>query len=509
MEEKNRNFSLASFKKASSAMVTKNESTYGGYNNWGGSRLLQEKIKDYSLNQIEEIINSGSLVEQQKLSRNYFYKDGFYKQIIIYYATLLKYVGILVPELNLGQSLSTKSNKSKYNKAMNFINNFNIQNFCTNCALRALIDGSYYGIIYKNNTGNFTILDLPSGYACSRFKDIQGRDMVEFNISYFDKILKKEDRDSALLAYPNFVSRQYSKWKKGKLKDPWIIIPADFSICFSFFDGRPLLLNIIPSTIKYNTAVDTEIERDLDEIRKILVQKVPHLQDGRLVFEPEEAEEMHSAAVGMLKNNKNISVLTTYTDVDSIVSKTSSDSASSTLDRLQQNIYSQAGVSGQVFSSTGSSTLETAVKNDMALMMYLANNMATFITSLLNKEYGNNNLKFKYMILPISYYNEDKYVTNSFKLASSGYSFLVPAIAMGINQKDLVSLKDLENDILELDKKLIPLSSSYTQSSNDSNNNKENTEVKNEIGRPKKEQEDKQDNTIQKEESLDNQVGGK
>lgn len=507
MEENNRNFSLSSFKKASSAMIAKNEATYRGYNGWDGLRLYQERVRDYSLEEIEKIINSGSVDEQQKLSRNYYYKDGFYKQIIIYYATLLKYCGILIPELGLNNSLSAKANKNRYYKAMDFINDFSVETFCVECAQKALMNGAYYGIIYKNSEGAYVIIDLPSGYACSQFTDTQGKDVVEFDLKYFSTILNEEDRNSALSAYPKFVSKSYNKWKNGKLKSPWIIIPPEFSVSFSFFDGRPLLLNIIPATIKYDTAVDTEIERNLEEIRKIIVQKVPHLQDGRLLFEPDEAEEMHTAAVGMLRGNRNISVLTTYTDVEAITSKASSDTASSTLERLQQNIYTQAGVSGQIFSSTGSSTLETSIKNDMALMMYLANKMASFITNLVNNDYGNRKLKFKYIILPITYYNEEKYITNSFKLANAGYSFLVPSIAMGINQKDLGNIKDLENDVLNLSEKLLPLSSAYTQSGNGSN--EVDGQAKKDVGRPKKEQEDKQEGTLQKEESLDKQTGGK
>ena len=76
---------------------------------------------------------------------------------------------------------------------------------------------------------------------------------------------------------------------------------------------------------------------------------------------------------------------------------------------------------------------------------------------------------------------------------------------MGINQKDLGDLKDLENDVLELDKKLLPLSSAYTQSGDSTSSN---DTPKKDIGRPKKDQEDKEATTIQKEDSLDNQTGG-
>jgi hypothetical protein len=51
------------------------------------------------------------------------------------------------------------------------------------------------------------------------------------------------------------------------------------------------------------------------------------------LFEPPEVEEMHNGAVGMLSGNKNISVLTTYGDVDAIVSKTASEASNTTLEK--------------------------------------------------------------------------------------------------------------------------------------------------------------------------------
>lgn len=225
--------------------------------------------------------------------------------------------------------------------------------------------------------------------------------------------------------------------------------------------GYPPFLNIIPAIVQYEESVDTERERDLDEIRKILVQKIPHLNDGGLLFEPDEAETFHSAAVGMMKGNKNISVLTTYADVDAIVSKTQSEAANNTLDKMLHNVYSKTGTSSEIFAASGSSSLPTSLKNDLALMMQLANKFGIFITNVINHLYANGNITFKYEILPVSYYNEKDFIDQSVRLASMGYSFLVPAIASGISQRDLGNLKSLENDVLKLNKLLIPLSSAY------------------------------------------------
>lgn len=498
MDEKVKSkFDLTSFKKVQSDMIATNDRAWDDPYT---SRRHLSRLRDYTIEEIDRIIQSGSLSEQQKLSRNYFYKDGFYKRILIYYATLLKFSGLLIPNPSAGKKLSDIFIQKKYNNAIDFIERMSLPDLLTNCALRALIDGSYYGVIQTLDKNNFALLDLPSGYCCSRFKDIKGNDIIEFNVLYFNTIFDENARNEALAVYPKVISNHYKKYVKGKVKNYWVKVPSDIGICFPLFDGRPLFLNVIPATIQYDEAVDTERERDLEEIRKIIVQKIPHLSDGGLLFEPEEAIEIHNGTVGMMQKNKNVSVLTTYADVDSIVSKTTADSVSNNLDKMVQNIYYEGGVSGQIFAATGNLSIETSIKNDTALMMVLGNKFSSFITNLINQLYSNSNVNFKYTILPITYYNESNYITDSFKLAQSGYSFILPALALGMSQRDLGNVKDLENTLLKLGEKLKPLDSAYTQSGTNDNS-------KNEAGAPEKAPEEKSPKTIQNEESLDKQGG--
>jgi hypothetical protein len=167
--------------------------------------------------------------------------------------------------------------------------------------------------------------------------------------------------------------------------------------------------------------------------------------------------------------------------------------------------------------------LETSLNNDLALMMYLANKFSRFITNTLNDIFANSNINFKYQIMPVTYYNATTFVDSSFKLVGSGYSALMPALAFGLTQKDLVNIKDLENDVLKLGDRLKPLSTSYTQSNTDPKK-EEGSEEENggdkapkekpantdidEGGRPKKKEEEKADKTHQNEESLDRTGGG-
>lgn len=484
---------LSSFTKAREKMVAKSREIYGDYDYLSGSRTAR-RLRKYSLKEIDEIISSGSLAEQRALSRNYFLMDGLYKRIIIYYATLMKGAGLLTPIAGYGKKLSTDHVQKRYYGALNYLDKLHLEELETKISLRALIDGSYYGVIQKLDKNDFVLLDLPAQYARSSFKDIYGRDIVEFDVTYFSTITNKKARDEELSLFPSVISKYYRKYVNGKVTCSWVKIPADIGVCFSFIeDGCPQFLSVIPAAIQYDESVDTERERDLEEIRKILIQKIPHLQTGELLFEPEEAVEMHAGAVEMMRGNKNLSILTTYADVDSIVSKTSSDAVSNNLEKMLQNVYSEASVSAQLFSPTGAQALDNSIRNDMAFMMILMNKIARFVTELINGLFGNTNITFKYTILPVTYYNQSEFITDSLKLAQSGYSFLLPSAAIGLGQRELLGIKELENEVLVLREKLIPLASSYTESG--------------EAGRPTKTAEQKAPSTIVKEESINKQGG--
>ena len=486
---KERPVDITVFKKLQDDLVASSEKSWNRY--YHRERTF---VRDYKPEEIEQIINSGDVAAQRALSRAFFERKSLYKRILYYYATLLLYQGLLIPNPSFGKQLSTPHIAKRYYGALDYLNKLNLQETLTRISLKVLIDGTYYGLIKTLDKDDFVLFDLPNQYCRSRFKDFHGNDIVEFDVSYFTTILDEELRGAALSIYPDVVQKYYRRYLKNKAISSWVKLPAEIGICFSFFeDGMPLFLDVIPATLQYEDAVDNEQERELEEIRKIIVQKIPHLNDGQLLFEPDEAMEMHRGAVNMMKGNKNLSILTTYADVDAIISRTTADNVNTSLDKMLQNVYSEGGVSAQIFSPTGSQALPTSIRNDTALMMILGNKYSRFISYIINCVYANSNIDFQYILLPISYYNQNEYTSDAFKLAQSGYSFLLPALAIGLNQRELSNIKTLENDLLKLHDKLLPLSSAYTQSG--------------EVGRPRLDLEDKSVKTIQNEESLDHQGG--
>lgn len=521
-EENKEPFVHANFSKAMEGMVTKSANINGKeYGYWHDAAYTARK---FSIEDIASIIFSGSLEQKRDLSRYYFDHNGYYKSIVTYYATLLKYAGVLIPYPKRGTSLSTAANIKKYNQALGFIEKLDLVTWFINCATTALVDGCYYGLVLQSGKDGVVTIDLPSQYCRSTLKDLSGNDLIEFDLTYFDS-LSQDLKASALRNYPQKITSQYKKYKEGKTKCSWMQVPSNLGICFQVFNGAPYFLNIIPRIIGYNDAVKDHDEGRREAINKVLFQVVPHLTDGRLVFEPDEAEEMHAGVAGMLKGNKHIRVVTSYATPQMLGTNSSEESVDKVLTREEQNIYAEAGVSPQLFATTGSGFLKAAQQKDTAFMMILANRFARFVSSLVTDVFGTQTLEYKYVILPITHYNEKEYIEDAFKLTGSGYSYLLPALALGVSQTDLVNLKDLENNVLKLGEKLIPLQTSYTQSGKDSSGDDktkkegddsqegdqtEQKEIKpddpnaDKGGRPTKSAEEKNESTIQKDDSINN-----
>lgn len=487
MEQNNKaQFSLDQFKKANEAMIATNDRAYTK----AYGTQVAARHRTYTAEQVEDIINRGTPEQKRELSHTFFLTNGFYRRILIYYATILKYQGLLIPHVAQDHSITEQSVSKRYYKALDFIERINIPNLATDIAVKSLTNGTYYGVIQTLDKNNFAILDLPFNYCLSRYKDVHNNDIIEFDLSYFDSITDEKSRKDALAAYPMEIAKAYRKYSKTKNSELRLYrIPSYMAICFPFFDGAPFFLSTIPKVINYQEYEDLEKQKDTDEVKKTLVQKIPHLNDGTLLFQPIEAQEIHAAAVGMMKKNTNMSVLTTYADVDIASTASSSDSAKyNNLDKIVQTIYNSAGVSSEVFAASGNTALSLSTANDCAMMMQFARKFSNLITFITNKLYGNNIISFNYHILPITWYNDKDFIDSAYKEASMGYSYFLPAIAMGLSQRDLVDIKELENNLLDLHEKLVPLRTSYTGGGE---------EADSEGGRPTLDDNKKSDKTVE------------
>ena len=483
-------FALSDFKASNDQMLTVTDSVYAQY----GVRTPYTGPSNYTMARIKQIIDTGGPIEKRDLSRNYFYKNTVYERLVLHYAGLLTYRWFLSPFARGTKTMGDRILQKKYNDALEFLDKMGIRKWAFKFALAQVRDGCYYGLIAGETSDGVTIIDLPSLYCRNRYTDLEGNDVVEFNVQYFNSVYSGTERDKTLAQYPQFIQDAYTEYLGGTRKDPWIDIPSDSGICFPGFGNQPLLLATIPAILNYEDYTELEKTRDIEEIKKLIVQHIPHTSDGTLLFENEEAAEIHRATVNMMKHNPNHSVLTTYAEVEVVGSESVNDNVSkNNLEKILAGVYERSGTSPQVFAATGNLAMDNSLTNDLSLMMVYVEMYNTFFTSLLNRKFGTNEISFQFAILPISYYNEKEYHERVMKMTLSGYTLLLPWIALGFSQRTLVSVKDLENDVLHLTEKLIPPMNSNSMDTG--------TE---EGGRPAKTTTEKSPKTLANEKSKDN-----
>ena len=176
--------------------------------------------------------------------------------------------------------------------------------------------------------------------------------------------------------------------------------------------------------------------------------------------------------------------------------------------------YTDAGVSAELFNSTTGSTLAESQKRDAMFMNKLREQISIWLNFYLNSICYKKNIKttkFVFSFLDTSYTNREEMIGSYLEGAQYGFSKIVPQVALGVKQRYIESMVAFENEVLDLDAKLVPLQSSHTMSSKDRAADSADTKTANkeaqkaseeQNGRPAKDTNEKTDSTVTKDASL-------
>ena len=449
---------------------------------WGGQRNNGVDYRDLSLEEIEAIIRSGDIASIRELSRYYYRTNGRYRNNIDFLASLPFYDTVVLPQYEEGKGSKSLIIKA-FNNACQFVENLDVKNTLTRITREWLKSGVYYGILQE--LGNKVVVqDLPVEYCRTRFKDFNNLNILEFNVAYFEGRYNDDKlREAAVLNFPELIQKGWRDWKGKKLAEPWVMVPASsggVTFCFAE-DQTPLLIAAIPELYKLKDSIAREEKRDENELYKLLIQKMPIDNDGHLVFELPEVEKIHNGTAAMLQDLDTVDVLTTFGEatLENLQDSSAATQSSNRIDKYKNNAWDALGNSSLFFNADNSSSLAFVEKRLEGVMRTYLNMYQTWIKFLINSRFTRTGLTFDFIILPLTAYNYKDYQGMYLQDAQFGYSKMIAGVAMGIKQRDLISVIDFENNLLNLDEKMIPLMSSYTQSGNENSDKKNNSGEKN------------------------------
>lgn len=464
MEEKKSKYNFADFKRR----ISRERRPFSplnidAYRRWGyrSERAVNE---DFTLEDIHSIIRSGDIEAARELSLYYYRTNSTYRNNIDFLAALPQYDTVVIPVSEPERGSKAQIIKN-FDNACTFIENLDIPNTFNHITKEWLKTGVFYGILRTDGL-HAIIQDLPLGYCRTRFKDFYGFNILEFNVTYFNQIHDEELREEAVATFPEEIQTAWRLYERHQLKNPWVMLPAGSGgICFEFTDDpTPLLLASIPNLKKLDDAVNREEKRDENELYKLLIQKMPIDNKGELVFQLEEVGDIHASVAEMLQDIDTVDVLTTFGDttLESLQETSAASQSADRIEKYNKNAWNALGRSTLIFNADGSSSLAYAIKKDEALMISYLNVYESWIKFHLNDKFARNGLSFDFEILPITVFNRQDLQNSYFRGAQYGYSKMFAGVAMGIKQRDQISLMEFENDFLEMSDKMKPLQSSYT-----------------------------------------------
>ena len=116
-------------------------SRWGGYRH-GGVR------RDFTIEEIEEIIRSGEISAIRELSRYYYRTNGRYRNNIDFLASLPLYDTLVTPLYETGKGSKAQIIKAFYN-ACSFVEALDVKNTLTRITREWLKTGVYFGILQE------------------------------------------------------------------------------------------------------------------------------------------------------------------------------------------------------------------------------------------------------------------------------------------------------------------------------------------------------------------------
>lgn len=481
--------------------------------------------KGYILQQLHDL----NMPVIREISEFFYRTNGVYKVAVDYYANLYRYDWRIIPEIfddvdndNLAEKVS-----KDFVKLLSYCDNSYIKKTCNDIAHKVMRQGAYYGYVVDNDSACI-IQELPIDYCRTRYYK-GSSPTVEFNMRFFDdKFNDIQYRMKILKMFPDEFQKGYVLYKQGKLpcepfydtKSGWYLLDPEYTVKFTLSDlDMPIFVTAIPAILDLDAAQELDRQKQMQRLLKLIVQKLPTDKNGDLIFDPDETRDLHNTLKMMLQNAIGVDVATTIADVEHIdLSDSNASTATDELERVERSVFNALGLSRNLFNAEGNLSLSNSILDDEATVRSLILQFNIFFDRIIKRRNKNQKkYNFRFQMLETTQYNYKDLAKLYKEQAQLGFSKVLPAIALGSSQSEIINAAYFENQILNLTELMVPLMSSNTMSSKDVKENSgskkttsDEAETKkvaaqteeNKGGRPELDETEKSDKTLANEAAL-------
>jgi hypothetical protein len=266
--------------------------------------------------------------------------------------------------------------------------------------------------------------------------------------------------------------------------------------------GFPSLLSVFYDIIDYKTYKLNELDKSTNKLERLVSQEIDLEKTG---LELPEVEFLHDSMAGAICENKGTTLVTTVGKLAVHQLQEDEGVKNEALVEAYNSVFSNAGLNYNLFNGSIAESLDVSSKKDHTLVWNFIEKIMSFYNLAINNIKNFKSFQLSLRFLPISAYNAKEELQNYHSNAEYGVGLLDFVVASGIKQIDLDATLELE-EYLDLQTRLVPLSSSHTTSSTDIENKKNENEKSEEDKTPEKTSEENKTTDKNDEKSQDSNI---
>jgi hypothetical protein len=151
-------------------------------------------------------------------------------------------------------------------------------------------------------------------------------------------------------------------------------------------------------------------------------------KNGDLIFDVDEARDIHNNAVQMLRRAVGVDVLTTFADIDSIdMSDKNTTTSQDDLAKVERTVFNNLGISQNVFNTDGNLSLEKSILNDEGALRTMLLQFEIFFDRIAqNLSATKKKYNFRLYMLETTQYNYKELSKLYKEQVQMGYSKMLP-----------------------------------------------------------------------------------
>lgn len=446
-----------------------------------GYRLLKQYKQQDIREMIENYKNKKNQDELVKISRILYVKSMQYKRLINLFSQMPLFAYTLTPAKNL-QNYSQNKVLKQYTDIGEMIKQMNMKHEMWKVLNVAYLEDVFYGYIHRNKN-SFFIQQFPSSI-CKITSIEDGVFNYSINMAFFQR------NEKLLEVWPEEVQEKYRQWKALKKQNAntpdWVELDPKNTICIKInedmIETLPPFAGVFDSIFDIHMFKEMRKDREAIQNYMLLVQQIPINEDSGEVddflINEDTFKDFHNQLASTVPDQ--VGVVTTPMPIETVqFNKDKVDRDNVAL--AERDFWDSSGVPKSLFNTdkqTAQGLLKAIVTNEEMIFTALAQ-IERWLNRFLKLLYGSN-LLFNVKILPITRYNQKEMF--DMYIQSAQYGFPVKGhlgAILGFSPLEIINLTYLENDILKLHEKFIPLMSSHTMSTKNG-----------EIGRPEKDEDE-------------------